>query len=44
MRNYMLHVIKEKGWVPKKYILADDVSCFLGCQLARSLRGNPSIE
>jgi len=51
MRNYMLHVIKEKGWVPKyyrpsdeKYILADDVSRFFGCQLARSLRGNPSIE
>ena len=51
MRNWMLHRIKEKGWVPKnycpsdeKYILADDVSRFFGCQLARSLRGNPSIE
>ena len=51
MRNYMLHVIKAKGWVPKyyrpsddKYILADDVSRFFGCQLARSLRGNPLIE
>jgi len=51
MCNYMLHIIKEKGWVPKyyrpsdeKFILADDVSCFFGCQLARSLRGNPSIE
>ena len=51
MRNYMLHVIKEKGWVPKyyrpfdkKYILANDVSRFFGCQLARSLRGNLSIE
>ena len=51
MRNYMLHVIKEKGWVPKyycpsdkKYILADDVAHFFGCQLAQSLRGNPLIE
>jgi len=51
MRNYMLHVTKEKGWVPKyycpsdeKYILADDVARFFGCQLAWSLRGNSSIE
>jgi len=51
MRNYMLHIIKEKGRVPKyyrpsdkKYILADDVARFFGCQLARSLSGNPSIE
>jgi hypothetical protein len=51
MRNYMLHVIKTKGWVPKyyrpsdkKYIRADDVARFFGCQLARSLRGNMSIE
>jgi hypothetical protein len=51
MRNYMVHVIKEKGWVPKyycpsdnKYILANNVSRFFGCQLARSLRGNPLIE
>jgi hypothetical protein len=47
----MLHVIKTKGWVPKyyrpsneKYIRANDVACFFGCQLTRSLRGNPSIE
>ena len=33
MHNYMLHVIKEKGWVPKyyrpsdkKYILANNMS------------------
>jgi len=50
MCNYMLHVIKEKGWEPnyyhpsdEKYILANDVACIFGCQLARSLRGNPSI-
>ncbi len=51
MRNYMLHVIKTKGWVPKyycpsdeKFIQADKVAHFFGCQLARSLRGNPLIE
>jgi hypothetical protein len=51
MRNYMLHVIKAKGWVPKyyrpsdkKYILADNGVRFFGCQLAQSLRGNPSLS
>jgi hypothetical protein len=51
MRNWMLHVIKAKGGVPKfyrlsdeKYIQADNVARFFGCQLARSLRGNPSIK
>jgi hypothetical protein len=51
MRNYMLHSIKDKGWTPMYYcpadgkvISADDVARFFGCQLARSLRGNPSIQ
>ncbi len=51
MRNYMLHSIKDKEWAPMYYrpaggkvISADDVARFFGCQLARSLRGNPSIR
>jgi hypothetical protein len=51
MRNYMLHSIKDKGWTPVYYrpadgrtISADDVVHFFGCQLACSLRGNPSIR
>jgi hypothetical protein len=51
MRNYMLHSIKDKGRTPLYYrpadgkdISADDVARFFGCQLARSLRGNPSIQ
>ncbi len=51
MRNYILHVIKTKEWVPEhycpsneKYIQANDVARFFGCQLMRSLRGNPSIK
>jgi hypothetical protein len=51
MRNYMAHSIKSKGWTPCYYcpadgkvIIADDVACFFGCQITRSLRGNPSID
>ncbi|KAL3774010.1 hypothetical protein ACHAW5_004860 [Stephanodiscus triporus] len=51
MRNFMVHAMKTKGWKPKHYcptkgkvIVTDDVTCFFGCQLAWSLRGNPSIE
>jgi hypothetical protein len=51
MQNYMLHVISLSHWKPtyfcpaeEKYITAEDVAWFFGCQLARSLRGNPSIE
>jgi hypothetical protein len=48
----MTHCITTKRWTPKyydpsmdeKYITADHVARFFGCQLARSLRGNPSIE
>ncbi len=50
MRNYMVHSIKPKRWMPCYYcpangkvIVADDVACFFGCRIARSLRGNPSI-
>jgi hypothetical protein len=50
MCNYMVHSIKSKGQMPCYYwpadgkvIVADDVACFFGCQIARSLRGNPSI-
>jgi hypothetical protein len=50
MRNYMVHSIKSKGWMPcyhcpadGKVIVADDVARFFGCQIARNLRGNPSI-
>jgi len=49
MRIFMLHHIQTKGWMPiyyrkEKVISADDVAHFFGCQLERSLRGNPSIE
>ena len=51
MRNFMLHSIQTKGWMPLYYcpadgkvISADNVACFFGCQLAQSLRGNPSIK
>ena len=51
MHNYTLHVSKEKRWVPKyycrsnkKYILANNVARFFGCQLTWSLRGNLLIE
>ena len=51
MRNYMLYSIKDNGWTPLYYcpadgkvISADDVAHFFGCQLARSLRGNPPIQ
>jgi hypothetical protein len=51
MPNYMAHSIKSKGWTPYYYcpadgevIIADDVARFFGCQIARSLRGNPSIN
>jgi hypothetical protein len=51
MRNYMTHCITTKSWtlkyydpMDKKYITADHVARFFGCQLARSLHGNPSIE
>ena len=41
IRNFMLHSIKDKGWMP---ITVDDVARFFGCQLARSLRGILLIE
>jgi hypothetical protein len=51
MCNFMLHSIKTKGWTPKYYppadkkvIVADHVARFFGCQLAWSLRGNPSMS
>jgi hypothetical protein len=51
MRNFMLHSIKTKGWMPKYYcpankkvIVADHVARFFGCQLALSLRGNLLIK
>ncbi len=51
MHNYMAHSIKLKGWAPCYYcpadgkvIVADDIACFFGCQIARSLRGNPSTN
>ncbi len=51
MRNYMAHSITSKGWMPCYYcpangkvIVADYVAHFFGCQIARSLRGNPSIS
>jgi hypothetical protein len=50
MRNYMAHSIKSKGWMrcyycpaDGKVIVADDVARFFGCQIVRSLGGNPSI-
>jgi hypothetical protein len=51
MLNYMLYSIKDNGWTPLYYppadgkvISADNVARFFGCQLSRSLRGNPSIQ
>jgi len=49
MHNLMLRNIQTKGWSPLHYqkervICADDVARFFGCQLAWSLRGNPSIK
>jgi hypothetical protein len=51
MRNYMAHSIKSKGWRPCYYcpangkvIIGNDVACFFGCQIERSLKGNPSID
>ena len=51
MHNVMLHSIQTKGWTPVYYspsdgkvISGEDIARFFGCQLARSLRGNPSIE
>ncbi len=51
MQNYMVHSIHMKGWTPKyynpadeKYNNADHIAHFFGCQIAQSLRGNPSIE
>jgi hypothetical protein len=51
MHNYMAHSIKSKGWTPCYYcpangkvIVADDVACFFGCHIARSLRGNLLIN
>jgi hypothetical protein len=51
MRNYMAHSIISKGWTSyyycpadEKVVVADDIACFFGCQIAQSLRGNPSIN
>ena len=56
MRNYMIHIMRTKGYKPKYYnptpveecnkvtIDADHVARFFGCQMARMLRGFPSIE
>jgi hypothetical protein len=51
MRNYMVHSIKSKGWMPCNYcpangkvIIADDVAHYFGCQIAHCLRGNLLID
>ena len=56
MRNYMLHTMRTKGFKPKYYdpvpidvsdnsvIEADHVTRFFGCNMARMLRGFPSIN
>eukprot|EP00956_Cyclotella_meneghiniana_P044101 scaffold301830_cov89-Cyclotella_meneghiniana.AAC.2 len=52
MRNYMLHIIRTKGFKPRYYnpmvdtkrIEAHHVARFYGVHMARMLRGFPSIE
>ena len=51
MRNYMLHIIKVRGFHPCHYhpfddkcITADHVARFFGCQLVRAIKGLPSID
>eukprot|EP00956_Cyclotella_meneghiniana_P043310 scaffold263758_cov139-Cyclotella_meneghiniana.AAC.1 len=51
MRNYMLHLIRHKGYKPKYYnplvdrkIEEHHVARFYGVHMARMLRGFPSIE
>ena len=51
MRNYMLHIIRTKGYKPKYYnpmidrkIESHHVARFYGVHMARMLRGFPSME
>ena len=51
MRNYILHIIKVQGFKPchydlldEKYITADHVTRFFGCQLVRAIKGLQSIN
>ena len=51
MRNYMIHIMKDESFTPshfypmdEKYIQADQVACFFGCQLVRVIKGLPSVD
>jgi len=51
MRNYMIHIMKDKSFelahfhpMDKKWIQADHVACFFGCQLVRAIKGLPSVD
>lgn len=44
MRNYMLRIIKVHDPLDEKYIAADHVARFFGCQLVRTIKGLPSID
>jgi len=50
MRNYMTEIIRKRAYRPEhydpfdgKFITADHVTCFFGCQLAREIKGLPSV-
>ena len=51
VRNYMTHLIRTQGYTPTyfkpeddKVVLGDHIACFFGVQIARMLRGFPSIR
>lgn len=45
MRKYMIHIMKAYfDPMDEKYIQADQVACFFGCQLVRVIKGLPSVD
>jgi len=51
MRNYMIHIMKDELFLlayfdpmDEKYIQADEVTRFFGCQLVHAIKGLPSVD
>ncbi|KAL3778367.1 hypothetical protein ACHAW5_008310 [Stephanodiscus triporus] len=51
MKNYMTEIIRKRAYRPehvdpfdRKFITANHVARFFGCQLARAIKGLPSVQ
>jgi hypothetical protein len=51
MRVYMIQIMRKRSFWPEHFdpydgtfIMADNVACYFGCQLACAIMGIPSVE